>query len=69
MRMMRSLAPPVSASAVWAEQVEKGQFRTGETLRAGPMEGELEEGKQIVGLLIPELLLLLLRICDRQSFV
>jgi hypothetical protein len=65
---MRSLAPPVLASVVWAEQVEKRQFRTRETLSAGPIEGELDEGKQIVGLFIPELLLLLLRNCERQSF-
>jgi hypothetical protein len=48
--------------------VEKRQFRTRETLSADPIERELDEGKQIVGLVIPELLLLLLRSCERQSF-
>jgi hypothetical protein len=66
---MRSLALLVLASVIWVEQLEKRQFRTGETQGADPIEGELDEGKQIVGLFIPELLLLLLRICERQSFV
>lgn len=66
---MRSLALPVLASVIWVEQVEKRQFRTGETLGADPIEGELDEGKQIVGLFIPELLqLLLLRLLRAAEF-
>jgi hypothetical protein len=65
---MRSLALLVLASVIWVEQLEKRQFRTGETQGADPIEGELDEGKQIVGLFIPELLLLLLRLLRAAEF-
>lgn len=68
---MRSLAPPVLASVIWVEDPsgEEGIQNGRKTLSAGPIEGELNEGKQIVGLCIPEeQLLLRLRLLRAAEF-